>query len=93
MMDVAGATVKAMVTTTSLHLVTPAHSQEDQQTQAPKMFVTMLAAVELVTVDDNALPCCRLYSWWIFLQSWGTMRFSDHLGLKTVDVAVVGNTK
>ena len=26
-----------------------------------------------------------VYAWWILLQSWGTMRFSDHRGLKLSD--------
>ena len=33
-----------------------------------------------------------VYAWWILLQSWGTMRFSDRRGLKPSDVQVTGNT-
>ena len=34
-----------------------------------------------------------VYAWWILLQSWGTMRFSDHRGLKPSDVQVTGNQR
>ena len=33
-----------------------------------------------------------VYAWWILLQSWGTMRFGNHRGLKPSDVQVTGNT-
>ena len=52
----------------------------------------MLAALEELTVDDKSLPYYSVYSRWILLQSWCTMRFSDHRGLKPSDVQVTGNT-
>ena len=50
--------------------------------QAPRMFVSMLKALEILVVDPKALPLIRIYSWWILLQNWSTLRFSDHRGLR-----------
>ena len=44
--------------------------------QAPMMFVAMVAAIEELTVDENALSRCL----WILLQSCGRNRFSYHSG-------------
>ena len=46
--------------------------------QAPRMLATMIAALENIVVDSEAAPYLRIYSWWLLLQNWGTMRFSDH---------------
>ena len=56
------------------------------------MFFSMLAALEDLTVNATTLPYYRVYAWWILVQSWGTMRFSNHRGLKPSDVQVTGNT-
>ena len=63
-----------------------------QRNRRRKMFMSMLAALEELTVDGKSLPYSRVFAWWILLQSWGTMRFSDHRGLKPSDVQVTGNT-
>ena len=97
MEEVAGVTAQARITTSSLYLVIQkellANSIPGRPTrQAPRMFMSMLAALEELTVNDKALPYYRVYAWWILLQSWGTMRFSDHRGLKPTDVHVTGNS-
>ena len=53
--------------------------------QAPGMFISMLAALEELTVND------RVYAWWILFQSWGTMRFSDHRVLEPSDIRVTSS--
>ena len=50
--------------------------------QAPWMLISMLPALEQLTVDDRTLPSFMIYSWWVLVQSWGTLRFIDHRGLK-----------
>ena len=97
MEEVAGVTAQARITTSSLYLVIQkkllANSIPGRPTrQAPRMFMSMLAALEELTVNDKALPYYRVYAWWILLQSWGTMRFSDHRGLMPTDVLVTGNS-
>ena len=97
MEEVAGVTAQARFTTGSLYQVIQkellANSIPGRPTkQAPKMFMSMLAALEELTVNNKALPYYRVYAWWILLQSWGTMRFSDHRGLKPTDVQVTGNS-
>ena len=97
MEEVAGVTAQARSTTSSLYLVIQkellANSIPGRPTeQAPRMFLSMLAALEELTVDDKSLPYYRVHAWWILLQSWGTMRFSDHRGPKPSDVQVTGNT-
>ena len=97
MEEVAGVTAQARITTSSLYLVIQmellANSIPGRPTrQAPRMFMSMLAALEELTVNDKALPYYRVYAWWILLQSWGTMRFSDHRGLIPTDVLVTGNS-
>ena len=51
-----------------------------RQTMAAISFVSHLRLILVV------------YAWWILLQSWGTMHFSDHRGLNPSDVQVTGNT-
>ena len=46
--------------------------------QAPRMYVTMLRALENVVTDAGLLPFVRVYAWWVLIQNWGTFRFSDH---------------
>ena len=60
------------------------------QKQAPRMLI--IIALEQLSVDDRALPYYRIYSWWVLVQSWGTLRFSDHRGLKPADITVKENS-
>ena len=59
---------------------------------APRMMISMLTALEILEVDTKALPFVRLNAWWILLQNWGTLRFSDHRGLRPQDVRITNNT-
>ena len=99
MEEVAGVTAQARITTSSLSLYLVIQKEllansipGRPSKQAPRIVMSMLAALEELTVDDKALPYYRVYGWWILLQSWGTMRFSDHRGLKPSDVQVTDNT-
>ena len=40
-----------------------------------------MEALEKNVVREDGLFYHRLHSWWILLQCWGTLRFSDHRGL------------
>ena len=58
--------------------------------QALRMPITLLEALErLVTSSDTAVYL-RVFAWWILLQNWGTLRFSDHRGLSPSGISVVG---
>ena len=43
-------------------------------------------------VGPPGLPYYGVHSWWILIQTWGTLRFSDHRGLKPTDITVKGNS-
>ena len=49
--------------------------------QAPRMLISMIAALEKVVVGSGAPPYFRIFAWWLLLQNWGTLRFSDHRGI------------
>ena len=46
----------------------------------------VLAALEDAVSDPSAVLYYRIYSWWILVQCWGTLRFSDHRGFRPADV-------
>ena len=56
--------------------------------QAPRFFVTMLTALEKDVTDAQTLPFIRVYAWWMLVQSWGTLRLSDHHGISPNSVTV-----
>ena len=58
--------------------------------QAPRMFLCMLASLENMVVTVNAAPYLRLYTWWICLQHWGTLPFSDHRGINPSSISFSG---
>ena len=41
----------------------------------------MVQALEDTVVDETVRPYFRVYAWWLLLQCWATLRFSDHRGL------------
>ena len=49
--------------------------------QAPRIPATLVEALEKNVVREDGLFYHRVYSCWILLQCWGTLRFSDHRGL------------
>ena len=60
--------------------------------QAPRMFVSMLRALGKFMTDLGMLPFVLVYAWWMLVQNWATLRFSDHRGIDpgTVVVSVSG---
>ena len=51
------------------------------QRQAPRFPTVMVQALEDTVIDESARPYFRVYAWWLLLQCWATLRFSDHRGL------------
>ena len=49
--------------------------------QVPPMFLSVIAGLEKLVVSQSAAPYVRIFAWWICLQHWGTLRFSDHRGI------------
>ena len=49
--------------------------------QAPRMLITMIAALENLVSEVDTPPYLRVFAWWLLLQNWSTLRFSDHRGL------------
>ena len=56
--------------------------------QSPRMFVRLLAEIETLVVDPSKQTNLRIIGWWVLLQSWGTLRFSDHRGLLPKQITV-----
>ena len=52
------------------------------------MYTTMLAALEEITMKVDEAVYHRVYSWWILVQTWCTLRFSDHRGASPQEVKV-----
>ena len=48
--------------------------------QAPRMLVTIIEALERCVVSAQVAPYLRVYAWWVLLQNWVTLRFSERLG-------------
>ena len=74
------------LTDTSLHnvlfkeLLSSTLTGENQR-QAPRVPTVMVQALEDTVVDASVRFYFRVYAWWILLQCWGTLRFSDHRGV------------
>ena len=58
--------------------------------QAPRMPVMLLEALERLVLNSDAAPYLRVFAWWVLLQNWATLRFSDHRGLSPSDITVSG---
>ena len=56
--------------------------------QSPRMFVKLLAEIESLVIDPSKQTNLRIFGWWVLLQSWGTLRFSDHRGLVPKQITV-----
>ena len=57
--------------------------------QAPRIFASLLISLERLVVDPLVPPYMRLYGWWLCVQHWGTLRFSDHRGISPSSVKIV----
>ena len=55
--------------------------------RAPPFPVGLLALVQNFVTTESNPAYMRMYGWWVLLQSWGTMRFSDHRGLSPADIS------
>ena len=82
--DVAG--IEERLTTNALYTVVYKELLSTSQPsgvpkQAPRYPAAVLESLESLVVNENAVFYLRLYSWWIVVQSWGTLRFADHRGL------------
>ena len=49
--------------------------------QAPRFPTILLASFEEMVLASDRPLFLRVLSWWLLVQSWGTMRFDDHRGL------------
>ena len=56
--------------------------------QAPRFPTILLAAFEETVCSADKPVFVRVLSWWLLVQSWGTLRFDDHRGLMPRDVIV-----
>ena len=56
--------------------------------QAPKFPTILLAAFEDTVLSDDKPVFVRVLSWWLLVQSLGTLRFDDHRGLLPRDFIV-----
>ena len=56
--------------------------------QARRMIVEILAAMEVFVMDQSKPKYLRIFGWWVLLQNWGTLRFSDHRGLLPEQISV-----
>ena len=56
--------------------------------QAPRFPTVVLGALEELVTSEETLVYLRLYAWWILVQCWGTLRFSDHRGIAPPDVTL-----
>ena len=60
--------------------------------QAPRLFVSIIMALERYVTDTAQPAYLRVYAWWLNLQCWCTLRFSDHRGIKPAMVRVKGGS-
>ena len=56
--------------------------------QAPRFPTIVLSSLEDLVMDASMFTYFRIYGWWILVQSWGTLRFSDHRGIAPAQVTV-----
>ena len=56
--------------------------------QAPRFPTILLAAFEETVRSADNPVFVRVLSWWLLVQSWGTLRFDDHRGLLPRDFIV-----
>ena len=60
--------------------------------QAPRLFVSIIMALEKYVADTAQPAYLRVYAWKLNLQCWCTLRFSDHRGIKPAMVRVKGGS-
>ena len=45
--------------------------------QAPRMLISMIAALENLVADAGTHPYLRIFSWWLLVQNWGTSAITE----------------
>ena len=50
------------------------------------MYTTMVAGLEEKVMDPRASVYSRIYAWWVLVQTWCRLRFSDHRGISPQEV-------
>ena len=86
--EVAG--IEDKLTDTALYSVSLKEllSQASPGRQAPRFPTILLGAFEDMVLSADKPVFVRVLSWWLLVQSWGTLRFDDHRGLLPRDVVV-----
>ena len=56
--------------------------------QAPRFPTILLGALENYVLSQETPVYWRVLSWWLLIQSWGTLRFDDHRGIFPADFKV-----
>ena len=82
--------VEEKLTTNALYtLVYRELLSTDQPGRVPKLTLrypaTALESLETLVLEEGAAFYLRVYSWWVLLQCWDTLRFADHRGLSPGD--------
>ena len=67
-------------------------SPRSSPSSGPRKIISMLKSLEALVSETKTLSFIRIYSWWVLLQNWGILRFSDHRGLRPQDIAITNNT-
>ena len=49
--------------------------------QAQRVLTAMLVALEHLVVSAQTPRFHRVFAWWLLIQNWATLRFSDHWGI------------
>ena len=91
--DTAGVPAVERLTNTQLYNVSykellASASPAQHAKQAPRVPVAILSALEGLVVDTQAAIYLRTSAWWLLLQNWATLRFSDHRGIEPKTVTV-----
>ena len=58
------------------------------QKQAQRVLVAMMEALEGLVVSRQTPQYFRSFAWWLLIQNWATLRFSDHRGIDPASVRV-----
>ena len=59
--------------------------------QAPRLPTVLLAAFEDNVISADVPVFWRVFSWWLLLQSWATLRFDDRRGITPSEVTVTSS--
>ena len=46
--------------------------------QVPRFPTALFATIEDLVLDESVFCYFRIFGWWLLVQSWRTLRFSDH---------------